>query len=139
MLGWRDAGPIEFLSSDFRARRRGGFRICADPDIRAVYRPQGLGCVSRIPAVSGEPAPADEPALAAPGRRQRVCGRRADIAGADYHTSTFERVIDRFRRADFGVDAEVAEGRRGARYQVAVGSAAIPVDRPDQRLADRQG
>jgi len=39
-----------------------------------------------------------------------------------------ERAIDRFRRANFDADAEAAEIGGGTRYQVAVGSAAIPVD-----------
>src|SRR5712692_3543946 len=129
MLGCRDANSNELLSAYFRAHRRGRFGLCADPDFRAVYQTHGLGGFSRIPVVSGEPA------LAAPilGRWDR--GRRADTAGADRHTSALERLIDRFRRADFGADAEVAEIRGGTRYQVAVGSAAIPVDGPDQCLA----
>src|SRR5258707_9767490 len=129
MLGWRDANSNDLLPAYFRARRRGRFGLCADPDFRAVYQTHGLGGFSRIPVVSAQPA------LAAPILGRWDCGRRADPAGADRDTSALERAVDRLRRADFGADAEVAEVRGGARHQVAVGSAAIPVDCTDQRLA----
>ena len=76
-----------------------------------------------------------EPSPAAPLPRPGCCGRRSESAGADRHPFTFERLVDRVRRANFRLDPKNAEIRSRTRHQVAVGSAAISLDRPHQWLA----